>query len=73
MAKPLLGAAWTKLYAGGDPGIDEVVPLQVVRALLTQLGHLREQFFPGAEMDTQAERTFAAIQVGAKRYRADGV
>ena len=69
LSKPLLGAAWQKFYPDGDPSIEEVVPQQVVKALSTQLSLFRDQYETGGEMDTQAAQAFAAIKVGAKRYR----
>ena len=70
LAKPLLGNAWAKLYSSGDPPVEEVVPQQVARALLIQLGQLEEQLTTGSEMDTRVEQSLAAIKAGSKRYRA---
>ena len=69
LAKPLVGPAWGKFYANGDPGAADVVPRQLVLALQRQLGCLKAQFEAGQELQEQAESNFAAIKAGHKRAR----
>ena len=70
-AKALLGAAWTTLFGGTDPGLDEIVPHQAVLLLLSQLGCMQKHYEDSAMMDTHAVATFTAIREGAKRHRSN--
>ena len=68
-AKALLGDAWTQLFGGTDPGVDDIIPHQMVLLLQSQLGCMKRHYEDNVEMDTQAVATFTAIREGAKRHR----